>query len=80
MVPQQCEKLLSSTKHRVPATMQGSGTALEDTGAQCCCQAAWDPGWKQVLGSATPQAMRSNPLLLLVVAQLQETSVFHTLL
>lgn len=54
MVPQEREELLSSTKHKVPATVQGttelSGPALDDVDAQCCCQAAWDPGWRQALG------------------------------
>lgn len=56
------------------------GTALEDTGARFCCQADWDPGWKQVLGSATPQAVRNNSICCLGVAQLGETSVFRPLL
>lgn len=57
------------------------GTALGDIGAQCCCQTAWDPAWKQVLGSGTLQALRNNPLLLpCASAARRNLRVFHPLL
>lgn len=67
MVSQERYCLLSSTKHVVLATGQGTtellGPALEGVDAQCCCQAAWDPGQRQALSSATSQAARNNPFL-----------------
>lgn len=78
MAPKEHKQLLSSTKCKVPASVQGItelfGRALSDVDAQCCCQAAWNPGQRQALGSIISQATRNNPFLVSWGMQVEETS------